>query len=171
MIRSIVAIVAGFMVASAVIGAGEFVRNRWYSPVKGYTTSEELEMHIERARRRLPLARYLLSEGRYQDAYLLVERVVCDLPISQFVAVFLFFVVGTVPGAWFAASLARRAHMLHGLMVGALVLTAAFAITFLVPRLLWYWLPGEVMLLPAAYAGARLGARSQAFRSRNVPSV
>ena len=161
MIRTIVAIVAGLMIASAVIGAAEFVRNRLYSPAKGYTTSEELEMHIERARRRLAQTRNLLAQGRYQDAYLQAEATVRDLPLSEFVAVLLSSVIGTGAGAWLAATVARRAPKLHGLVVGALLLTTGFVITFLVPRLLWYWVPGEAMLLPAAYAGARLGARSQ----------
>jgi hypothetical protein len=169
MIRSILAIVAGLIVASVVIAAGEFVCGRLNLPAKGYARSEEMEAHIERARRRLAVTRNLLAEGRYQDAYLVSERVARELPISEFLAVLLASVVGTVSGAWLAASLARRAPKLHGLAVGALLLAAGLVITFMVPHLWWYWMPGEAILLPAAYVGARLGARSQRFTSKMSP--
>ena len=125
MIRSIVAIVAGFMVASAVIGAGEFVRNRLYPPPN---EPEATEMEIERARRRLAVNSSLRAQGRYQDAYLQAEDIARDLPITQLAAVLLSCAIGTVPGAWLAASLARRAPKLHGLVVGALLLGAGLII-------------------------------------------
>jgi hypothetical protein len=169
MIRSILAIVAGLMVASVAIAAGELVRGRLNPPAKGYTRSEEMEIHIERARRGLAMTRNLLAQGRYEDAYLLTERIAGDLPISEFMIVLLSSVIGTVPGAWLAASLARRAPKLHGLAVGALLLAAGFVITLMVPHLWWYWVPGEAILLPAAYVGARLGARSQCLTSQKSP--
>ena len=126
-------------------------------------------MHIERARRRLASTRSLLTEGRYQDAYLQTERIASDLPISEFMIVLLSSVIGTVPGAWLAAWMARRAPKLHGLAVGALLLAAGLVITFMIPHLWWYWMPAEAILLPAAYVGARLGARSQRFTSKMSP--
>ena len=163
MIRSIVAVVTGLIVASLLIAAGEIVRNRLYHPPNG---PEATEMEIERARRRLSVNSSLLAQGRYQDAYLQAEAIAGDLPLNQLVAAILTCTIGTVPGAWLAASLARRAPRLHGLMVGALLLTAGLIVIVMVPHLRWYWLPGEAILLPAAYAGARLGARGRRFTSR-----
>jgi|GEM_PF-6694337 len=168
MIRSILAIVAGFMVASVVIAAGELVCGRLNLPAKRYGCSE-MEAPIEQARRRLAVTRNLLAEGRYQDAYLVTESIARELPINEFLEVFLSSVVGTVLGAWLAASLVRRAPKLHGLAVGALLLAAGLVITSMVPHLWWYWMPGEAILLPAAYVGARLGARSQRFTSKKSP--
>lgn len=161
MIRSIVAVVTGLIVASIVIATGELLRNRLYPP--------PTEMEIERARLRLAVNSSLRAEGRYQDAYFQAEDIARDLPIPQLVAVLLSCAIGTVPGAWLAASLARRAPKLHGLVVGALLLAASLILMFMVPYLWWYWAPGGAILLPAAYAGGWLGARSQRFTSRKSP--
>jgi hypothetical protein len=130
MIRSIFAVVTGLIVASIVIATGELVRNRLYPPPNG---PEATEMEIERARRRLAVNSSLRAQGRYQDAYLQAGDIALDLPISQLVAVLLSCAIGTVPGAWLAASLARRAPKLHGLVVGALLLAAGLIIMFMVP--------------------------------------
>jgi hypothetical protein len=105
MIRSIVAVVTGLIVASIVIATGELVRNRLYPPPNG---PEATEMEIERARRRLAVNSSLRAQGRYQDAYFQAGDIARDLPISQLVAVLLSCAIGTVPGAWLAASLATK---------------------------------------------------------------
>ena len=74
MMRSIVAIVTGLIVASAVIAAGEFLRMRLASAPVAYGASDGTEAEIERSRRRLKNVSTLIGQGRYQDAIALLEE-------------------------------------------------------------------------------------------------
>jgi hypothetical protein len=61
-----------------------------------------------------------------------------------------------VIGGWTTARLAAQATAGHGLVLGALLTLAGVANNLMVPPPLWFWIASLVVLMPAAYLGARL---------------
>jgi hypothetical protein len=86
-----------------------------------------------------------------------LREAMANIPVGALVIVLLAWAVGTFAGAWLAARLARRASVLHGMIVGVLLLVAGVANLIILP--LWFWILGVAVFLPAAYLGARLAPR------------
>lgn len=133
-VRSIAAVVAGFIVASIVMMILEFVNSRFLYPemaeaAKGMTDREE------------------------------IRALLAGAPAGAFLAVIAGWILGGVAGGWVAARLAGRATVGHGLVLGALLTLAGVANNLMLPPPLWFWIVSVAVFLPAAYFGARLAPR------------
>jgi hypothetical protein len=80
-------------------------------------------------------------------------------------SVLLAWAVGTIGGAWVAARVAGRSHLLHGLIVGALLLAGAVANMLSIPHPVWFWIVALLLFFPCASLGAMLAARRGASYS------
>jgi hypothetical protein len=85
-----------------------------------------------------------------------------DIPAGALVFVLLAWTVGSAAGGWVAARLAPRRPVLHGMIIGALLLAGGLANLVMIPHPLWFTIVGVAVFLPAACLGARLGARPAA---------
>jgi hypothetical protein len=130
-LRSIAAVVAGFIAASIVMMIIETINGRVLYPelakaAEGVTDRETI--------------RALLATA----------------PVGAFLVVIVGWILGGVAGGWTTARLAARANAGHGLVLGALLTLAGVANNLMVPPPLWFWIASLVVLMPAAYLGARL---------------
>ncbi len=130
-VRSILAVIAGFVAASAVMMVVETVNGRVMYPelgklAEGMTDREEI--------------RVLLSNA----------------PVGAFLVVLLGWVLGSLVGGFLATWIGRNAPVTHALVLGVLLTLAGIANNFMLPPPGWFWIPSLVVFLPAAYAGARL---------------
>jgi hypothetical protein len=66
------------------------------------------------------------------------------------------WILGGVTGGWTATRLSVRRTAVHGLVVGALLTAAGVANNLMIPPPLWFWIASLVVLIPAAYFGARV---------------
>jgi hypothetical protein len=66
------------------------------------------------------------------------------------------WILGGVAGGWTTARLATQATVRHSLILGALLTLAGVANNLMIPPPLWFWIASLVVLIPAAYLGARL---------------
>jgi hypothetical protein len=130
-LRSVAAVVGGFVAASIVMMIVE--------TVNGHV------LHPELAK---------AAEGMTDREA--VRALLATAPVSAFLVVIAGWVLGSVIGGWLAARLAGRAGITHGLALGALLTLAGVANNLMVPPPLWFWFASLVVLLPSAYAGARL---------------
>lgn len=79
---------------------------------------------------------------------------------QHFVMPFLAHALGTLVGAFAAASIAATRRTLMGLIVGAIFLAGGVAASFMIPAPVWFIaLDLIAAYLPMAWLGARLGAR------------
>jgi len=62
--------------------------------------------------------------------------------------------VGSFGGAAMAAFIARRAPIMHGLIVGGILLAAGVANLVAFPHPLWFTIVGVLEFLPMAWLGA-----------------
>ncbi len=77
-------------------------------------------------------------------------------PVGAFLVVLTGWILGGMAGGWTAARLAARATIRHGVVLGALLTLAGIANNLMLPPPLWFWIASLPVMLPAAYAGARL---------------
>ncbi len=130
-IRSIAAVVAGFIAASIVMMLIEALNGRVIYPDLGRA-----------------------AEGlKDREA---VRALLATAPVGAFLVVIAGWILGAVAGGWTAARLATRAKIGHGLALGALLTLAGVANNFAIPPPLWFWIASLAVLMPAAYLGARL---------------
>jgi hypothetical protein len=129
--RSICAVMAGFVAASIVMMIVESINGRVLHP--------ELAKAAEGVKDRETI-RALLAAA----------------PIGAFLVVIAGWILGGVAGGWITARLAARATTGHGLVLGALLTLAGVANNLMVPPPAWFWIASLVVLMPAAYLGARL---------------
>ena len=79
-------------------------------------------------------------------------------PPTAWVLILLAHGGNALVGAWLAAKLAGRAPLVHGLTVGALVLCGGIANLRSIPAPLWVAVVDLALYLPAAWLGAKLAA-------------
>jgi hypothetical protein len=130
-LRSIVAVVAGFIAASIVMMIIETINGRFLYPelakaAQGVTDRETI--------------RALLASA----------------PLGAFLVVIVGWILGGVAGGWTTGRLAAHGTARHGLVLGALLTLAGVANNLMIPPPLWFWIASLVVLMPAAYLGARL---------------
>jgi hypothetical protein len=130
-LRSVAAVVAGFVAASIVMLIVETINGRVLHPQLAKAAEGMTDREAVRA---------LLAAA----------------PIGAFLVVIAGWVLGGVAGGWLAARLAGRSETTHGLALGALLTLAGVANNLMVPPPLWFWFASLVVLLPSAYVGARL---------------
>ena len=130
-VRSILAVIAGFVAASAVMLVIETVNGRVLYPELG------------------KLAEGMTDRGE-------IRALLATAPVGAFLVVLLGWVLGSLVGGLLAAWIGRNAPVAHALVLGGLLTLAGIANNLMIPPPPWFWIPSLVVFLPAAYAGARL---------------
>ena len=85
-----------------------------------------------------------------------IRALLATAPAGAFLVVLAGWILGGVAGGWATARLAAQATAGHGLVLGALLTLAGVANNLMIPPPLWFWIASLVVLMPAAYVGARL---------------
>jgi hypothetical protein len=130
-LRSIAAVLLGFIVASIVMMIVESINGRVLHP---------------------GLAK--AAEGlRDREA---IRALLATAPVTAFLVVILGWILGSLSGGWVAARVAGRSAVTHGLVLGVLLTLAGVANNLMLPPPLWFWCASLVVFIPAATLGARL---------------
>ena len=132
--RSVLAVVAGFVAASAVMMAVESVNGRFIYPELGK-----------------------LAEGMTDRE--VIRTLLASAPVGAFLVVLFGWAIGSLTGGIVVAWIGKERAIRDALVLGGLLTLAGVANNLMIPPPLWFWLAGLVVLLPAAYAGARLVRR------------
>jgi hypothetical protein len=130
-LRSIAAVAVGFIVASIVMMILETINGRVLYPELG----KAAEGVTDREKIRAMLA---------------------TAPLGAFLVVIVGWILGAVAGGWTTGRLAAHATAVHGLLLGSMLTLAGVANNLMIPPPLWFWITSLVVLMPAAYLGARL---------------
>ena len=133
-LRSVLAVVAGFVVASVVMMAIESINGRFLYPELGKAAEGITDREA-------------------------IRRLLATAPVGAFLVVIVGWMLGGVAGGWVAARVSKRAPVGHALTLGGLLTLAGVANNLMVPPPIWFWIASLLVLLPAAYAGGRLALR------------
>jgi hypothetical protein len=132
-LRSVLAVIAGFVVASAVMMAVESVNGRWLYPELGKQAEGVTDREV-------------------------VRGLMAAAPAGALLVVVFGWVLGSVAGAWVTTRMAKTSGAGHALVLGGLLTLAGIANNLMLPPPVWFWIAGLVVFVPAAYVGARLAS-------------
>ncbi len=135
MLRSILAVFLGLVLSNVAIFGFEHVVHAVYPPPAGLDHSDPGALHA--------------ALGK--------------MPTGAFLLLLLAWVIGTSIGAYLAATIARRARIGHGLVVGGLIMIGAILIMLHIPHPAWLWALALASIPAAAYAGAWFASRGKAM--------
>src|SRR5262245_14948579 len=130
-IRSILAVIAGFVAASAVMMVVE--------TINGHVLYPELAK---------------LSEGVTDQE--VIRQIFANAPIGALLVVIFGWLAGSFLGGLVTAWISPAAPVAHALVLGALLTLAGIANNLMLPPPLWFWVVTLIVFVPAACAGARL---------------
>jgi hypothetical protein len=133
-IRSILAVIAGFVAASVVMMIVETANGRLLYPelgkrAEGVTDRQEINV------------------------------ILASAPKGALVVVLVGWVLGSVAGGFLTALISRKSAGGHALVLGALLTLAGVANNLMLPPPIWFWIATFAVFLPATYLGARLVSR------------
>lgn len=132
-LRSVLAVLAGVAVAAIVVAIVEAISTLVYRAPPGLNLADAAAM----------------------------REFIRDLPAGAFVFVLVGWALGTLTGAWTAARIANRSHLVHGNIIGTLLLGTGVANMLMLPHPAWVWVIGVIAFVACGYAGGRLAARTR----------
>jgi hypothetical protein len=130
-VRSILAVIAGFFAASAVMMLIESVNGHVLYPELGK-----------------------LAEGVTDRET--IRALMASAPVGALLVVLFGWLLGSLLGGFLAAWIAWHAPLPHALFLGGLLTLAGIANNLMIPPPGWFWIPTLLVFLPAAYFGAQL---------------
>ncbi len=133
-LRSIAAVVAGFVAASAVMMVVEWFNGRVLYP--GLAKSAEGVTDRET-----------------------IRAIFAAAPVGSLLVVIGGWILGGIAGGWVAARVGGRAGWAHALALGVLLTLAGIANNLMLPPPLWFWVASLVVLIPAASGGGCLAPK------------
>ncbi len=130
-VRGILAVLAGFVVASAIMLIVESINGSVLYPdlakqAQGVTDREE------------------------------IRRIFATAPTGSLLVVLFGWALGSFAGGLLATWIGKRPPYRHALTVGILVTLGVIANNLMLPPPAWFWLVGVILPIPAACAGARV---------------
>lgn len=131
-VRSILAVIVGMLVAFVLIACVEMVGIRVYPLPTGVDPTNLNAMKAAMATR----------------------------PPAALLFVLLAYTVGSVAGGWVAARFAPSAGMMHAMIVAALLFGAGLMNLMTIPHPTWFWATSSVIYFLGAWSGARAGGAS-----------
>jgi len=128
-LRSVLGVVAGVLVGGVLISGVEVISSQFYPlPAGAASDPQALASHIR------------------------------SLPAGAFAWVLSAWMIGTLAGAWIAARIAGRKHLVHGVIIGTVFLAFGIANMLMLPHPAWVWVCGIVIFMMAGYMGGRLAS-------------
>ncbi|HVC92367.1 MAG TPA: hypothetical protein VND64_01690 [Pirellulales bacterium] len=133
-IRSILAVIAGFVAASTVMMVVETVNGRLLYPeigksAEGVTDRQE------------------------------IKAILASAPVGMLAVVLVGWALGSVVGGFLATLISRKPPGRQAIVLGALLTLAGVANNLMLPPPFWFWIATFAVLLPPTYVGARLVPR------------
>ncbi len=135
-IRSILAVIAGFVAASVIMMIVETANGKLLYPelgkrAEGVTDRQE------------------------------ITAIMASAPVGALVVVLVGWAMGSVAGGYLVTLISRKPPYGHALVLGALLTLAGVANNLMLPPPFWFWIATFAVLLPATCLGARLLARGR----------
>ncbi|HTL98929.1 MAG TPA: hypothetical protein VL181_09005 [Holophagaceae bacterium] len=132
-LRTVAAVIVGFVAASIVMMIVEFLNGHVFYPGLGKAAEGVMDSEVLRG---------LLAHA----------------PLGAMLVVIGGWTLGGLTGGWVAAKISHSSSMGPALAVGGLLTLAGIANNLMIPPPAWFWVASLIVLMPAAYAGARLAA-------------
>jgi hypothetical protein len=124
--RSVLAVVAGVVVAGLITFLAQAVGRQIYPPPPGMNPMDPASIRAH------------LSQ----------------MPTGAFAAVLVSWALGTLGGGWTAAKISRR--LVPAIVVGVIQLVFGVINMVMIPSPVWFYIVGCLLFVPSAYLGGKL---------------
>jgi hypothetical protein len=131
LVRSVLSVIAGVIVASLLIALMELLGHLVYPLPPDLDPSDPAD----------------------RAAF---EAYIATAPLGAFLLLLLAYAVGALCGSWLAARLAGRSPLLHGLIVGVVILLVNAATMARITHPAWFIVTSLLLILALSYVGAKL---------------
>ena len=129
-LRSIAAVIVGFVVASAVMMVFETVNGKVLYPGLGKSAEGVTDREV-------------------------VRQIMAAAPVGALLVVIAGWAVGSLCGGFVAGKIAKAGAVRAGIVLGILLTAAGVANNLALPPPLWFWPASLIVMLPCAWFGAR----------------
>jgi hypothetical protein len=133
-IRSVLAVIAGFVAASAIMMIVEATNGKLLYPELGKRAEGVMDREEIRA-------------------------IMASAPVGALVVVLVGWALGSVAGGFLATLISRKPPYGHALILGVVLTLAGVANNLMLPPPVWFWVATFAVFLPATYVGARFVPR------------
>jgi hypothetical protein len=131
MLRSVLAIVVGFIAATAIMMLTETANGRVFYPDLAKAAEGVTDREV-------------------------VRQLLAAAPVGAPLVVLAGWVLGTVIGGFVAAKIASRAPAGHAIAIGVIIALAGVANNLMLPPPVWFWVAGLLAPLAAGALTARM---------------
>ena len=129
--RSVIAVVAGFVAASAIMMAVECVNGQILYPELGKQAAGVTDRQK-------------------------IKEIMASAPVGAFLVVLFGWGLGSFAGGYLATLISQKPPGRPTLVLAGLLTLAGVANNLMLSPPLWFWIPSLIVFLPATYLGARL---------------
>ena len=154
--RSILGVIAGFVVASVIMMVNETANARVFFP--GFAE--------QAAAKDKAITQNAVDQGLAADSSeVLMQRreavreVMAGAPVGALLVVIFGWAISSIAGAFVATWIAGRSPITHGVILGVLLTLAGIANNLMIPPPTWFWVLTIIVFLPATFLGARLAPK------------
>jgi hypothetical protein len=126
-VRSILAVVVGMLVAFVLIALVQMIGMRVYPPPPGVDATNLESM----------------------------KAAVAKVPLGALLFVLLSYTVGSVAGGWVAARFAPKGRMRHAMILAAILFGAGLMNLMTIPHPAWFWVASSAIYWLGAWSGAQ----------------
>jgi hypothetical protein len=130
-VRSVLAVIAGFVAASAVMLIVESINGHVLYPELGKMAEGVTDREV-------------------------IRELLAKAPVGALLVVLFGWFLGSVAGGFVAAWIGRSAPLAHALVLGILLTLAGIVNNLMIPPPLWFWLPTLLVFFPGVVLGARM---------------
>lgn len=130
-LRRILGVILGFVVASAVMLLVEFTNGHLFYPELGAAAKQ------------------------VKDAAQM-KALMAQAPVGSLVVVIVGWLLGSIAGGWAATRIARSESAAPAISLGLLLLLAGISNNLMMPPPLWFWVVSLAVFFPGTWYGARL---------------
>jgi hypothetical protein len=165
-IRSVVSVIVGFIVAGVVMISTDLLNARFIYPGFAKLAEARDREIVEQAKQEAP-------NGVPDEQAVLLKRrnavrdILASAPVGALAVVLLGCALGALAGGYVAGRLAGRSPLMHGIVVGALLTLGGIANNLMLPPPAWFWVASLVVFVPCACFGAQIASSL----SRAAPSA
>ena len=129
--RNVIAVVAGFVAASAIMMAVEALNGKILYPELGKRAARVTDRQE-------------------------IKETMASAPVGALVVVLIGWGLGSIAGGFLTTLISRKSRNRQALVLGGLLTLAGIANNLMLPPPIWFWIVTFAVLLPATYIGAQI---------------
>ena len=159
MIRRILAVIAGFVVASLVMMAMETMNGKVFHPELGALAAAKDAEAVREMEAKAPPGTVADPREVAMHRREVMRDLMKEAPTGALLVVALGWILGSVAGGFTATKIGRMAATTTTFALGGLLLLAGVANNLMLPPPTWFWIVTMILFLPATYLGAWLAVK------------